>query len=101
MQTREDDDTAPNSATMTTLIRSGLLLLLFVLVLIVGISHGLRGLAVAGVVFLIWALRDTRAFRSGEAFLIRLTGSRSRAWITALSVVIVALVAVDVYQTLH
>jgi hypothetical protein len=86
---------------MPALIRSALLLLLFIVVLILGISHGVRGLAFAAAIFLIWAVRDTRAFRSGEAFLIRITGSRSRAWIAAFSVVIVALIAVDIYQTLH
>jgi hypothetical protein len=86
---------------MALAIRSALVLLLFVVVLFVGIAHGLRGLAFAGVVILLWAVKDTRAFRRSEEFMIRVTGSRSRAWIAALSVIIAAVIAVNVYQSLH
>jgi hypothetical protein len=86
---------------MSAMIRSLLLLLLFALVLIVGIAHGLRGLAVAGVFILLWAAKDTRAFRASETFLARLTGSRRSAWLTVAVIVIVAVVAVDVYGALH
>ena len=86
---------------MAALIRSALLLLAFVIILILGVVHGLRGLVVAGAIILAWAAKDTRAWKSTETFLVRLTGSRRRAGVTVLSVIIVVMVAFNVYQATH
>ena len=86
---------------MAALIRSVLLLLTLLLILLLGVTHGLRGLVVAGAAIVAWSARETRAWRVAEAFLVRLTGSRRRAGVTVLSVIIVVMVAFNVYQATH
>jgi hypothetical protein len=86
---------------MGGVVRSLLVLLLFALLLIVGVAHGLRGLAFAGVFILAWAAKDTRAFKTIEGVMIRITGSRRAAWITVLGIIIVVVVALDVFHALH
>ena len=86
---------------MAALIRSALLLAALILILVLGVAHGLRGLAVAGAVILVWTAKDTRVWQRTEAFLVRITGSRRRAGVTVLSVVIVVMIAFNVYQATH
>jgi hypothetical protein len=86
---------------VTALIRSALLLFALIVILILGVAHGLRGLVVAGAIILAWAAKETRVWKSGEAFLVRVTGSRRRAGVTVLGVIIAAMVAFNVYQATH
>jgi hypothetical protein len=86
---------------MAPVIRSALLLGMLILILILGLAHGLRGFVVAGAIILAWAAKDTRVWKRSEAFLVRVTGSRRRAGITVLSAVIVVMVAFNLYEATH
>lgn len=80
------------------LIRAVLLVAALLLCTALIAGHGLRGIAVvAGAVVLASAVR-TRGFRAAERTLVRITGSRQRALLLIMSVMIAAMVAASVIQ---
>ena len=80
------------------MIRSAVVAILLAGVLIIGIVHGTRGLVVAGVIIALWTAKDSRAWKATEAFLVRLTGSKRRAAVAVMAVVIIVVLGFDVYQ---
>ena len=80
------------------MIRSAVAAILLAGVLIIGIAHGTRGLVVAGVIIAVWTAKDSRAWKATEAFLVRLTGSKRRAAVAVMAVVIIVVLGFDVYQ---
>jgi hypothetical protein len=73
--------------------------------LIVGVAlvatHGIRGVAILVVLLLLVSAPRTRAWGLVERALVRLTGSRKRAAILVMALVIVVVLAVDLYSLLH
>jgi hypothetical protein len=73
--------------------------------LIVGVAlvatHGIRGVAVLVVLLLLMSARRSRPWIMVERVLVQLTGSRRRAAILAMTVVIVVVLAVDVHSLLR
>ncbi|HEX6510619.1 MAG TPA: hypothetical protein VF221_23570 [Chloroflexota bacterium] len=61
-------------------------------------SHGIRGLAIVVVFLVLSSAPRTRVWQIIERRLVHLTGSRKRAAILVMSVVIVVVLAVDVYE---
>ena len=53
---------------------------------------------VAGVIIALWTAKDSRAWKATEAFLVRLTGSKRRAAVAVLAVIIIVVLGFDVYQ---
>jgi hypothetical protein len=92
----------PRSAKGRALLIRVLLLLGAVLV---GVSlvatHGVRGVAVLVVLLLLMSARRSRPWIMVERALVQLTGSRKRAAILAMTVVIVVVLAVDVHSLLR
>jgi hypothetical protein len=64
-------------------------------------AHGVRGLLIAVVLLVAVSAPRTRTWRTVEYYLVRLTGSRRRAAVLALSVVLVLMVSVDIYEFVH
>lgn len=79
------------------------LLLVGVLVLCTALiaAHGLRGIAVVVGVAVLASAVQTRAFRTTERALVRLTGSRQRAAMAVMGLVIVVVVAVTVIEAIR
>ncbi len=79
------------------------LLLVGVLVLCTALiaAHGLRGIAVVVGVAVLASTVQTRAFRTTERALVRLTGSRQRAAMAVMGLVIVVVVAVTVIEAIR
>lgn len=79
------------------------LLLVGVLVLCTALiaAHGLRGIAVVVGVAVLASAVQTRAFRTTERALVRLTGSRQRAAMAVMGLVIVVVVAVSVIEAIR
>ena len=65
------------------------------------VAHGIRGVAALVVLLLLVSAPRTRTWNITERALVRLTGSKKRAAILVMSVVIVAVLAVDVYSLAH
>ncbi|MBV9281185.1 MAG: hypothetical protein JOZ41_13975 [Chloroflexi bacterium] len=87
---------------MSTLIRSLLLFALFVCVVILVAAHGfVRAVAVLMALVVVTTLPKTRAWQMGERWLVRITGSRRRAALVALLVVIGALAVINIYNITH
>lgn len=83
------------------LIRSLLLFGVLVLCTALIAAHGLRGIAVVVGVAVLASAVQTRAFRTTERALVRLTGSRQRAAMAVMGLVIVVVVAVSVIEAIR
>ena len=87
---------------MPGLIRSLLFFAILVAVVILVAMHGfVRALALAMALALVTTVPKTRGWKMVERWLVRLTGSRRRAAVLALVVVVGVLAAVNVYSYLH
>lgn len=83
---------------MTALVRFALLIAALVVCGAIIAAHGVRGVVFVIVIMLVATLPQTGAWRVTERALVRLTGSRRRATVLVLGVVICVLVVVNVYQ---
>lgn len=63
--------------------------------------HGVRALALLGVLAIIWAIAGTRSWQTTIALLTRLTGSRRGAYAALGFVVIAGFAAINIYQAMH
>lgn len=61
-------------------------------------THGFRGVVALVVLLLVVSVPRTRAWQATEQTLVRVTGSRRRAAVLVMSVIIVAVLAVDIYS---
>ncbi|HLJ66920.1 MAG TPA: hypothetical protein VKX16_06135 [Chloroflexota bacterium] len=86
---------------MQVLTRFALLIAVLVLGVWLIASHGVRGIAIVVAGLLLWTITRSRAWRAGEGWLIRLTGSRQRALAVLLGTIVALTVAVDVVDYLH
>jgi len=96
-----DSRTAFPGGRWRPLIRFLLLLAALVIGAALVVAHGIRGVAALVVLLLLVSAPRTRAWNITERALVRLTGSKKRAAILVMSVVIVAVLAVDVYSLAH
>lgn len=64
-------------------------------------EHGIRGIAVVTALVVVYSLTRTRAWRSGESWMVRLTGSRKRAAAVVLGAIIALTVAVNLVTFIH
>jgi hypothetical protein len=64
-------------------------------------AHGVRAIALLVVVVLVVTLPNTRVWKIAEGALVRLTGSRRRAYLLVTVVVIAVLIGVNVYEFVH
>jgi hypothetical protein len=83
------------------LIRGSLLFGVLVLCTILIAAHGLRGIAIVVAVAVLASAVRTQAFRATEQALVRLTGSRQRAAMLVMGLVIVVIVAVSVIEAIR
>ena len=83
------------------MIRFLLLIGVLVVAAIAIAIHGVRAIALLVVLVLLTTLPRTRVWRIGENALVRLTGSRRRAYVLATFVLIAVLIGVNVYQYVH
>ena len=87
---------------MYGLIRSLLLFAIVVVVVVLVAVHGfIRGLVVLMVLAVATTVPRTQAWRVGERWLVRVTGSRRRAALVVLLVVIGALAVVNFYNIMR
>lgn len=87
---------------MSSLIRSLLILFLLAVCIVLVAVHGfIRALVIGMVLVVVTTVPKTRAWRIGERWLVRLTGSRRRAALAATLMVIVPLAAVNIYSFFH
>lgn len=64
-------------------------------------THGIRGVTILVVLLVLLSARRTRGYQVAERALVRLTGSRKRAAILVMTIIIVVVLTVDVYSLLH
>jgi hypothetical protein len=86
---------------MPGLIRFGLLAIAVIAAAAVIAVHGIRGLAIVVFLALLATLPRSRLYQIAEYWLVRITGSRRRAAVVFMSVLIAALVAFNVYTLTH
>lgn len=86
---------------MPGLIRFGLLGLAAIAAATVIAAHGIRGVAIVVFLILLASLPRSRPYQFAEYWLVRITGSRRRAFIVFMSFLIVVLVAFNVYELTH
>ncbi len=87
---------------MYGLVRSLLFLAVVVVLVVLVAAHGfVRALALLMVLALLTTAPRTQAWQTGERWLVRITGSRRRAALVVLLVLIGALAAVNVYNITH
>jgi hypothetical protein len=86
---------------MPGLIRFGLLALAAIAAATVIAAHGIRGLAIVVFLVMIATLPRSRPYQIAEYWLVRMTGSRRRAAVIVMSVIIALLVAFNVYELTH
>ena len=87
---------------MYGLIRSLLLFAIVVVVVVLVAVHGfIRGLVVLVALAVVTTVPRTQAWRVSEQWLVRVTGSRRRAALVVLLVVIGALAVVNFYNITH
>lgn len=83
------------------LIRLGLLALAAVFAVVVIAVHGVRGVAIVVFLIMLASLPRSRPYQVAEYWLVRITGSRRRAFVVFMSFLIVVLVAFNVYELTH
>lgn len=87
---------------MPASIRFALLIVGLLIVAVAVAAHGaVRTLSVLVVVTLLVTVPRTRIWKTGERWLVGLTGSRRRAAVLAMCVVIGVLAAVNIYNLAH
>jgi hypothetical protein len=87
---------------MYGLVRSLLLFAIVVVVVVLVAVHGfIRGLVVLLALAVVTTVPRTQAWRVGERWLVRVTGSRRRAALVVLLVVIGALAVVNFFNITH
>ncbi len=86
---------------MPGLVRFGLLAIAAIAAAVVIAVHGIRGLAIVVFLVLLASLPRSRPYQIAEYWLVRITGSRRRAAVVVMSVLIAALVAFNVYTLTH
>jgi hypothetical protein len=86
---------------MQALIRFGLLAVALVVCVTLIALHGVRGIVLVIAIMALATLPGTRAWRATERVLVRLTGSRRRAFVLIMATVICLVIAVNVYQYAH
>lgn len=85
--------------TLTQRMIRGLLLLgVLVLCTVLIAAHGLRGIAIVVAVAVLAYAVQSPAFRAAERALVRLTGSRQRAAMLVMGLVIAVMVAVTLVE---
>jgi hypothetical protein len=99
------DDVVPDLNNIQSGVYVLVRLLLVVLVLVVSvtlvITHGVRGIAILVALAVIATVPQTRVWRTGEFYLVRLTGSRQRALALVMFALIAIALTVNVYQLVH
>jgi hypothetical protein len=83
---------------MTGLLRLGLLLVALLVCGALIAAHGVRGIILVIAIMMAATLPQTRAWRVTEHALVRLTGTRRRAAVLLMAIVVGVLIAVNVYQ---
>ena len=86
---------------MNALIRLALLTAALVIGVWIIAEHGLRGILLVTGLVVVYSLTRTRAWRTGEGWMVRLTGSRTRAAAVVLGAIIALTVVVNVVSYLH
>ncbi len=87
---------------MLALIRLLLPIAALVLFALLVATHGIvRSVFIAVAVTLLITVPRTRAWKTGERWLVRLTGSRRRAAAVAMFMVIGTVAAVNIYHLTH
>lgn len=86
---------------MAIVMRSLLLLAALLLAVYIVAAHGARGIGFLILLALATTLPRTRGWRITERRLVQLTGSRRRAVIVVMGVMIGTLTAVNLYQLVH
>lgn len=86
---------------MTGLLRSALVSLALLVLTILLLLHGTRGVLVLMAIVVATTLPRTRLFQAAERALVRLTGSRRRAAALAAITVIAALAVINIVQLMH
>jgi len=87
---------------MHGLVRSLLLFAIVVVVVVLVAVHGfIRGLVVLVALAVVTTVPRTQTWRVSERWLVRVTGSRRRAALVVLLVVIGALAVVNFYNIMH
>ena len=83
---------------MKPVLRSALLLVVLVVAALIVVAHGVRGAISLIVVVLALSLPRTAAWRAVERPLVRFTGSRQRAYVLTLALVLGLLAVINVYE---
>lgn len=86
---------------MALLIRSALLTGGFLLLTIILIAHGTRGIIALVIIVVLATFPRTAIWRRIEATLTRWTGSRQGAYFVVALAVILTMAAIAFYQTTH
>lgn len=86
---------------MPGLIRFGVLAVAAIAAAAIIAVHGIRGLAIVVFLILLASLPRSRPYQIAEYWLVRITGSRRRAAVVFMSVLIAVLVAFNVYTLTH
>jgi phosphatidylglycerophosphate synthase len=87
---------------MSELIRLALLLGVLALFIVLVAAHGvIRAFVIVMAVALILTAPRTQAWQVGERWLVRLTGSRRRAAVLVMVLVIGVMAAVNLYNLTH
>jgi hypothetical protein len=86
---------------MPGLIRFGLLVVAVIAAAAVIAVHGIRGLAIVVFLVMLATLPRSRPYQIAEYWLVRLTGSRRRAAVVVMSLIIAVLIAFNVYTLTH
>lgn len=85
---------------MTGLFRFGLLLVALLVCGAIIAAHGVRGVVLVIAIMAVATLPQTRIWQVTERSLVRLTGTRRRAAVLVMAIVIGVTIAVNVYQFL-
>lgn len=86
---------------MHAFIRFGLLLAALLVCIAIIAAHGVRGVVIVIVIMLIATVPQTRLWKVGERYLVRLTGSRRRAAVAIFALIIAIMVAINIYQLVY
>jgi hypothetical protein len=86
---------------LQAVVRLVLLIVALLVAIAIIATHGVRGLVVLMLIAVAFTVPRTRVWRTGERWMVRLTGSRRRAAVVTMFVIIGALIAVNVYDYVH
>lgn len=83
------------------LIRLTLSIAILLVAALLIVTHGVRGVLLLAAGILLLTAPRTRGYQMIERRLVRLTGSRQRAFALVLAAAIAVVVAVNVYEFVH